>query len=62
MIRNAEQLAGATAEKYRYIKNEQDKRREEGLILFDDDAIPVLPEWEDQIKQLSEIKRSEESR
>ena len=55
-------MAGATAEKYRYIKNEQDKRREEGLILVDDDLIPVLPEWEEQIKQLSEIKRSKENR
>ncbi len=61
VIRDAEQLAGATAEKYRYIKNEQDRRRREGLVLADDEVIPILPEWEEQIKQLEEIQNFEES-
>ena len=61
VIRDAEQLAGATAEKYRYIKNEQDRRRREGIMLVEDDVIPVLPEWEEQIKQLEEIQDLGES-
>lgn len=52
IIRDPRALAGATAEKYRYIRNQQLLRQEEGLEFFDDSNVPVLPEWEDQIKQL----------
>jgi general secretion pathway protein D len=56
IIRDNEQLAGATADKYRYIREQQQRRREQGLIFLDDDQIPVLPEWEEQLRQLDEIR------
>ncbi len=56
IIRDNEQLAGATAEKYRYIREQQALRRERGLMFLDDETLPLLPEWEEQIQQLEEIK------
>jgi general secretion pathway protein D len=56
IIRDNEQLAGATAEKYRYIREQQALRRERGLKFLDDETLPLLPEWEAQIQQLEEIK------
>jgi len=49
-------LAGATADKYRYIRDQQVLRRERGLMFLDDGNMPVLPEWEEQIRQLQEIR------
>jgi len=57
IIRDNEQLDGATADKYRYIRKEQQQRIEQGLMYLDDESLPLLPTWEDQIKQLEEIKR-----
>jgi general secretion pathway protein D len=54
IIRDDEDLAGATAEKYRYIREEQIERRERGLMFLDDGNLPVLPTWEEQIQQLPE--------
>jgi general secretion pathway protein D len=56
IIRDNQQLAGATAEKYRYIREQQALRRERGLMFLDDENLPLLPEWEEQIQQLEEIK------
>jgi general secretion pathway protein D len=55
IIRDNEQLAGATADKYRYIRDQQALRRDRGLEFFDDEALPLLPEWEAQIQQLREV-------
>ena len=54
IIRDDEDLAGATAEKYRYIREEQIERRERGLMFLDDGNLPVLPTWEEQLQQLPE--------
>jgi general secretion pathway protein D len=54
IIRDDEDLAGATAEKYRFIREEQLQRRERGLMYLDDGSLPVLPTWEEQIQQLPE--------
>ena len=59
VIRDNEQLAGATADKYRFIRDQQALRREQGLEFLDDENLPLLPEWESQIKQLKEIKLAE---
>lgn len=56
IIRDDRQLAGATAEKYRYIRDQQLLRRERGLMFLDDENVPVLPEWEEQIRQLEDIR------
>ena len=55
IIRNDEDLAGATAEKYRFIRDQQLERRERGLMFLDDGNLPVLPTWEEQIQQLPEV-------
>ncbi len=58
IIRDEKQMAGATADKYRYIRAEQQQRIEQGLMYLDDDELPLLPQWE---KQLDEIKREGEA-
>ena len=58
IIRDDEDLAGATAEKYRYIRDQQMERRERGLMFLDDGNLPVLPTWEEQIQQLPEVPES----
>ncbi|GLS27120.1 type II secretion system secretin GspD [Marinibactrum halimedae] len=45
VIRNDETLTGTTAEKYRYIREQQLQRREKAGLLIDDDSLPVIPEW-----------------
>jgi general secretion pathway protein D len=55
IIRNDEDLAGATAEKYRFIRDQQVERRERGLMFLDDGNLPVLPTWEEQLQQLPEV-------
>jgi general secretion pathway protein D len=52
IIREDEVLAGATAEKYRYIRDQQLQRREEGVDLIDDETLPLLPEWEEQLRKM----------
>jgi general secretion pathway protein D len=59
IIRDNEQLAGASAEKYRYIRDQQAMRKEAGLMYLDDASLPQLSEWEEQIRQLDTIKAAE---
>ncbi len=58
IVRNDDDLAGATAEKYRYIRDEQLERRQRGLMFLDDGNIPVIPTWETQIKQLLDVEEN----
>ena len=55
IIRDDQDLAGATAEKYRFIRDKQLQRRERGLMFLDDGSLPVLPTWQEQIQQLPEV-------
>ena len=59
ILRDNEGLAGATADKYRYIRDKQVQLREQGLEFFDSENVPVLPEWEEQLKQLQQIKSTD---
>jgi general secretion pathway protein D len=54
IIRDDADLAGATAEKYRYIRDQQRERRARGLRFLDDSVMPVLPSWEDRVRSLPE--------
>lgn len=56
IIRDDRELAGATALKYRYIREQQTGRREEGVPFFDDNSVPVLPDWEEDILELKRIR------
>lgn len=58
IIRDDEELDGATADKYRYIRDQQLLRREQGLMFLDDGNLPLLPEWNEQIQQLEEIQEA----
>ena len=60
ILRDDEQMAGATADKYRYIRDQQELRRARGLMFLDDENLPVIPEWESQIQQLQEIQDTED--
>ena len=55
IIRDDEDLRGATAEKYRYIRDQQRQRRDQGLMFLDDKVMPVLPTWEDRVRSLPEV-------
>ena len=55
IIRDDDDLAGATAEKYRYIRDQQRQRRDQGLMFLDDNLIPVLPTWENRVLSLPEV-------
>ncbi len=55
IIRDDADLAGATAEKYRYIRDQQRERRDQGLRFLDDNVMPVLPSWEDRLRTLPEV-------
>jgi general secretion pathway protein D len=59
IIREDDELEGATAEKYRYIRARQQMLIDAGVEFFDEEDIPILPSWEEQIKQLDEMKESE---
>ncbi len=59
IIRDDEELEGASADKYRYIRAQQLVRRERGLMFLDDENMPLLPEWDQQIQQLEEIRDDE---
>lgn len=63
IIRDDRVLTGATAEKYRAIRERQvEFRRTKGLLVNDRD-VPVMPEWEEQIqKYLEQTKQAEAAR
>ena len=60
VVRDSEELAGATAEKYRYIQQQQALRKQKGLRFLNNDYIPELPLWEDQVKQLEQMQQPAE--
>ena len=55
IIRDDADLAGATAEKYRYIRDQQRQRRDQGLMFLDDGNMPLLPTWEECLNGLREV-------
>jgi len=59
IIRDNQQLAGASAQKYRYIREQQLKQRDKGIMFLGDDTIPVLPEWSEQMQQLDQMREQE---
>lgn len=61
IIRDNEQLAGASAQKYRYIRDQQVKHREQGMTYLNDADLPVLKEWEDQMRELDSLKEIEDA-
>ena len=56
IIRDERALAGATALKYRHIRDQQQLQRDRGVSFNNDDVVPVLPDWERQILELEKIR------
>jgi general secretion pathway protein D len=63
IVRDDRVLTGATAEKYRAIRESQlEFRKNKGLLLNDRD-VPVVPEWDEQIqKYLEKVKQEDAAR
>jgi general secretion pathway protein D len=61
IIRDNAQLVGASAEKYRYIRDQQDVYRQKGMTYLDDSNLPMLDEWQDELKQLETIQSESRS-
>lgn len=59
IIRDDSQLDGATALKYRHIRDQQILRRERGMMFIDDDYLPVLPDWARQTDELDTMKEAD---
>ena len=57
IVREGRQLTGATGEKYRYIRGEQLNVRERGVDFLSKRELPLLPEWEEQLKKIEELQR-----
>ncbi len=58
IIRDAESLRGATAEKYNEVRNDQLESIKDGVPLVPDDVIPLLPIWDDVINTADSISGS----
>jgi len=56
IVREGRDITGATAEKYRYIRNEQIESRERGTQFLSKKELPLLPEWEDQLRKIEEMR------
>jgi len=54
IIRTSDVLRGATAEKYGKIREAQLQERESGVNSLNSEALPLLPEWQEQLKALQE--------
>lgn len=57
IVREGRQLIGATGEKYRYIRDEQLNTRDRGTDFLNKRDLPLLPEWEEQLKKIEEMQR-----
>lgn len=56
VIEDDQMLEGATAEKYSALREQQENRRRAGGMLFSNDEIPMLPEWQEKLDRAEEIK------
>lgn len=57
VIRNSESLRQASKKKYDYIQSVQKIKHERGIDLFDDDLLPILPDWEKQIERAKTLQQ-----
>lgn len=54
IIRTDEVLTGATAEKYRALRDQQIQFQRNRGILMNKSDVPVLPEWEEKIREFQQ--------
>jgi len=70
IITDARMMHSMAKDKYNFIRADQLRKQEEGLSLMDDDNLPILPQWNDELtlppsfeayqESLQEDKRSKE--
>lgn len=56
IVRDSRDLTGATGEKYRTIRDAQLSKREAGMEFLRKDELPLMPEWEQQLRYLENLK------
>ncbi|MDO6570938.1 type II secretion system secretin GspD [Gilvimarinus sp. 2_MG-2023] len=61
VVPDDEMLLGATAEKYRHIRESLLDQRDTTNLITSPDDIPMLPEWEEQLRKVQRRYESEES-
>ncbi len=54
IVRDTATLSGATAEKYKYIRTQQLNKQLRGVNLVPRKRLPLLPEWEEQLRRLQD--------
>lgn len=59
IVRDKRAMDHATAQKYSLIRAQQLEEVEEGVSLIDDKALPLLPEWREQLEELRSIQNKE---
>lgn len=52
IVRDKHEMNAATAKKYRHIRQQQLEEIEAGINLVDDNSLPLLPEWQQQLEEL----------
>jgi general secretion pathway protein D len=57
IIREGRILTGATGDKYRYIRGEQLESQQRGDDFFNKKDLPLLPEWEEQLKKIDDLQK-----
>lgn len=63
IMRNDEEMYGATGEKYRYMRDLQMYNREKGLSLMEDELVPVMPPiTSDQLQEIEKALKEEDLR
>lgn len=56
IVRDKRAMDGATAKKYKAIRDQQLQAIEEGVDLYNDRSLPLLPEWQQQLEKLDEMQ------
>jgi general secretion pathway protein D len=57
IVRDSKTLSGATAQKYKAIRSEQQKQSSRDNEFLKDQELPILPQWEEEVKQLEELRK-----
>ncbi len=60
IVRDKRAMDAATASKYRLIREQQIQEIEEGIDLYNDETLPLLPEWREQLEKLQEMRQEEQ--
>jgi general secretion pathway protein D len=58
IMREERELEAATADKYRFIRDEQVQRAASGIDFIPDGDFPLLPEWEALLRQLQQARNN----